>query len=686
MNVAERITALRLRVEELNHAYHVLAAPLVADAEYDRLFAELQQLEEAHPEHDRPDSPTKKVGAPALDTFAPVRHRLPMLSLANAHSEEDIRDFDERLRKELGDAAAAELAYTIEPKIDGVGISLTYERGSLVLAATRGDGETGEDVSLNVRTIASIPLRLRGDPSGWPELIEVRGEIFVEKERFERFNAARDEGEAPYANPRNFASGSLRQLDSAVTAQRPLDAIFYALGAAEGFEVASQSELVAHFETWGLKTAGPLFQAAENVDDLVRRHARFEAERDAIPFEVDGTVIKVDRFELQRILGFRTRNPRWAVAAKFKAREASTRLLDVDISVGRTGALTPVARLEPVPLAGVTVSSASLHNFDEIERLGLRIGDRVLVERAGDVIPKVTAVLESERKGEEQAVLIPERCPICDTPVLRDEDEVVLRCPNARCAARVKGTVKHFASKNALDVDGLGDKLVEQLVDRGLVTSPDGLFRLQREDLLELERMGPKSVDNLLAALDRSRTTTMPRLLFGLGIRHVGERIAEVIAGRISDLGDLLTLEVDDLEAVHEIGEKAAQAVVKWARDPDQAAVVRGLVEVGLTLVTESTAEDDAVAGKTFALTGTLPNLARKDAQNLIKKHGGKPVSSVSKATDYLVTGSKSGSKLEKARKAGVSILSENGLMEMLGEPLFPEPVADDDADEASRD
>ncbi|MEZ6194991.1 MAG: NAD-dependent DNA ligase LigA [Planctomycetota bacterium] len=672
MDVAERIAALRARIEELNRAYYVRSELLASDAEYDALFRELVALEDAHPELDSPTSPTKKVGAPPLEAFRSVTHGAPMLSLANAFDEADIRDFDLRVRRFLGDEDAR-VRYTIEPKIDGVGLSLTYEDGVLVLAATRGDSETGEDVTANARTIRSVPLALGGEEPP-PARVEIRGEVFAEKARFAAFNEGIAEAADRYANPRNFASGSLRQLDSGITAQRPLDAIFYALGLAEGVDVGSQADLVARFESWGLRTAGPHFRVCETIDEVVKEHARLEAARDELPFEIDGTVIKVDDFELRRVLGFRTRNPRWAVAVKFKAREASTRLLDVEISVGRTGALTPVAKLEPVGIGGVTVSSASLHNYDEIARLDVRIGDRVLVERAGDVIPKVTQVLLGERDGAETPIVAPTACPVCGTPAQRDEEEVVLRCPNVVCPARVKGAIKHFASKGALDVEGLGDKLVDQLVDRELVRSPADLFRLGKDDLVPLERMGERSAEKLVAALEKARHTTLPRLLFGLGIRHVGERVAEIVAGRIEKPLDLLELTAEDLEAVHEIGEKAAAAIVAWGAEPDNAALLRDLDAAGLEARPEVRAGAGPLDGATFVITGTLPNLSRKDAQNLIKKHGGKPVGAISRATDYLVAGEKPGSKLKKAEDYGIKVLDEAALLELLGEPDPPSP------------
>ncbi|MEE9392302.1 MAG: NAD-dependent DNA ligase LigA [Planctomycetota bacterium] len=664
------IEELRVRLEELSYAYYVLADLRASDAEYDDLFAKLQRLEAEYPQYDREDSPSRKVGAPPLESFQPHRHVVPMLSLANAHNEEDIRDFDRRVLKSLGrdestEGNARPVAYTLEPKIDGVGISLTYEAGSLVLASTRGDGTTGENITLNAKTINSVPLRLRGPKSEHPEFVEIRGEVFVEKSRFDAFNADRSEEEGRYANPRNFASGSLRQLDSSITAARPLDAFFYSVGELRGIKIKSQAELFQRLDTWGLKYAKSQLAFCPTIDDVVKAHQKLESIRDELPYEIDGTVIKVDDEELRQILGFRSRNPRWAVAVKFKSREASTRLLGVDVSIGRTGALTPVARLEPVPIGGVTISNASLHNYDEIERLDLRLGDRVLVERAGDVIPKVTKVLTAERTGAESKIEAPTQCPICGTPSQRDAEKVVLRCPNAVCPARIKGGLIHFVAKNALDIDGLGEKLVIQLVDEGLVTTYPDIFGLSLDQLLPLERMGATSAENLLAAIEKAKSTTLSRVLFGLGIRHVGASVAEILARHLKTLEGLLAANYEDLEAIHEVGEKAAAAVAEFAGDDDNRAMIEALIAAGIKTKVEEVSHGGAFAGLTFCVTGTLPTLSRQEAQNFIKKNGGKPVSAVSKKTDFLVAGEKAGSKLKKAEGYGLKILDEAALLKL---------------------
>ncbi len=665
MDLKTEVESLRLRLEELNYAYYVLDDPRASDAEYDELFRRLESIEKTNPELASPTSPTQKVGAPPLSAFTTVTHGEPMLSLANALNDEDIADFHQRITKLLGEDLVAKFSF--EPKVDGIGLGLTYENGELTLAATRGDGTKGEDITENAKTIRSIPLRLRESSTyPIPSFIEIRGEAFTTTKDFEAFNAKRTEEEGRYANPRNFTGGSLRQLDSRITASRPLDALFYATGKSVGLTVTSQEELIQAFQSWGLKVATPYFKICKSVEDLIESHHHLEDQRDQVPYEIDGTVLKVDDFEQRKILGFRSRNPRWAIACKFKSRRASTRLLDISISIGRTGALTPVAVLEPVPLAGVIVSSASLHNQDEIERLDVRIGDRVLVERAGDVIPKVVKVLTEERTGEEVSFTMPTSCPVCHTAVQKDPEEVVLRCTNSSCTGILRGTIAHFVSKNALDIDGLGEKLVAQLIDAKLVTSMDDLFHLQFDDVVALERMGKTSTKNLLAAIEKAKNTTLPRVIFGLGIRHVGEHVAEVVAASLGSLESLIKSTEEDLLAIHEIGEKAAQSIVSFVKDENNVATIHRLIESGLNAKNAPKATGGVLAGKTFVITGSLPNLSRKDAENLIKKHGGKPVSSVSKKTSFLVAGEKAGSKLKKAQALGVEVIDESALRMMI--------------------
>ena len=667
MGTEARILELRRQIEELNHAYYVLDDPQESDARWDELFHELLALEQAHPEFDSPSSPTKKVGAPPIDRFDSVKHREPMQSLANAFNDQDILDFDLRARKEL-DLEDATLRYSFEPKVDGIGLSLVYEDGQLVVAATRGDGNEGEDITANVRTIRSIPLSLRKGEAAIPKLIEIRGEVYTETAKFDKFNSNRSEEEGRYANPRNFTGGSLRQLNSQITAERPLDALFYSVGQCEGMKFESQEELLAAFRSWGLKVADPYAQFLVGPEALIKAHQELEAKRDQVPYEIDGSVIKVDSMEQRQILGSRSRTPRWAVACKFKSREASTKLLDVEISVGRTGALTPVAILEPVGIGGVTVRNASLHNLDEIRRLDVRIGDRVLVQRAGDVIPKVTKALTAQRTGDEVVFEMPTHCPICNSPAQAEEDEVVIRCTGDACPAKVKGAIQHFASKDALNIDGLGEKLVDQLVDAELVATYADLFALDKAALMKLERMGEISAQNLLKALEDSKSTTMARVLFGLGIRHVGEHMAELITARLESLDQLLSLSAEDIESLHGVGEKAANSIAEYFASDYQRTNFEKLLQVGLQAKRPEIANSAGVlTGLTFVITGTLPTLSRKEAQNLIKKHGGKPVSAISKSTDFLLAGEKAGSKLTKAEKLGVPVLDEAAFKEKLG-------------------
>ncbi|MFT7617717.1 MAG: DNA ligase (NAD+) [Planctomycetota bacterium] len=664
MDLEAEVAALRQRLEQLSHAYYVLDEPLVSDDAFDQLFRRLESIEQEHPEFASPTSPTQKVGSMPLSEFTTVDHREPMLSLANALNEDDIRDFHARIEKLL--VEDAKIQYSFEPKVDGIGLGLTYENGDLVLAATRGDGTKGEDITANAKTIRSIPLRLREDGFPIPKLIEIRGEVFTTIDAFEKFNEGRTEEEGRYANPRNFTGGSLRQLDSRITASRPLDAVFYASGAAIGLEVATQEELIAAFQSWGLKVATPYFKICDTADQLVDAHNGLEARRNDVPYEIDGTVLKVNDFEQRQILGARSRNPRWAIACKFKSRQASTTLLGIDISVGRTGALTPVAVLEPVALSGVTVSSASLHNMDEIERLDVRIGDRVLVQRAGDVIPKVVKVLLEEGQERSEPFAMPETCPECGTKVTREDGEVIIRCGNPSCPAQLRGGVAHFVSKNALDIDGMGEKLVAQLVEAGLIKRLDDIFRLEFDDIADLERMGKISTQNLLKAIKVAKTTTLPRVIFGLGIRHVGEHVAEVIAQSIGSLGAMLESTEEDLLAIHEVGEKAASALTDFVANEQNVAVIHGLLAVGLNAQVETKTSGGSLAGKTFVITGTLPSLSRKETENLIKKYGGKPVSSVSKKTSYLVAGEKAGSKLKKAETLGIPVLDEASLIALV--------------------
>ena len=656
-----RAEELRAQIEKANHDYHVMDAPTISDAAYDRLFRELLRLEEAHAELSTPDSPTRKVGAPPLEGFSKVTHAVPMMSLANAKSEEDFREWVERLRRRLGDEAPEHFVVSAEPKLDGISISIIYEDGLYTQAATRGDGETGEDVTENVRTIRGLPLRLT---DGAPGRLEVRGEVYVTKSDFETFNARRSEEEGRFVNPRNFTGGSLRQLDSRITAERPLRVALYHLVGADDMGLATQSDALDKLEAWGLPVPRDWFRRCGTEDEAAAWFEKLETGRAEIPFEVDGMVLKVDDIALWKPLGARSRTPRWAVAWKFQAQEETTTVNDIVISVGRTGALTPVAVLDPVFVGGVTVEHASLHNQDEIARLDVRVGDRVVVQRAGDVIPKVTKVIIEARTTEPPRFVFPDRCPICDTAVQEIEGQVIVRCPNPDCPAKVKARIRHFASQDALDVAGLGEKLVEQLVDEGHTKTPADLFRLDVALLASLERMGTKSAENLVAALEKARTTTLPRLLFGLGIRHVGQTVAEILAVESGTLEKLATLDEETLAAIDGVGPIVAASLCAWFGEPRHQALVADLTSVNVNYPEPVRKTAGALLdGLTAVVTGTLPGLSRKEAQTLLKDHGAKVASGVSRNTSFLLAGEKAGSKLKKAEELGVPVLSEESVL-----------------------
>ena len=666
---------LRAQLAHHNHCYYVLDAPEVTDAEYDRLLRRLQELEAEHPELVTPDSPTQRVGAQPVAAFGTVRHTLPMLSLGNALNAGELAEWWRRTADGLEGEAFEVVA---EPKLDGLAVELIYEDAQFTLGSTRGDGVTGEVVTENLRTIRSIPLRLRDDA---PHLarIEVRGEVYMDKPRFVELNQRRDEeGEAPFANPRNAAAGSLRQLDPRVTATRPLRIFLYGLGQAVGAEPASHEEELALLQRLGLPAARPA-RVCRSLDEAQAYWDDLNARREELPYEIDGVVLKVNDLAQQRRLGVRSRSPRFAIAYKFPPVQATTRVLDIEVQVGRTGALTPVARLQPVRVGGVEVSNATLHNQDEIDRKDVRIGDTVIVQRAGDVIPEVVAVVKEERTGGEHTFQIPETCPVCGSHAERPEGEVVTRCINFACPAQVKGRIEHFARRGAMDIEGLGTKLVDQLVETGLVQSPADLYFLKPPRLAELDRMGEKSADNLLAALDQSRTRPLARALYALGIRHVGEHVADVLAQEYGTIDALTAASLECLEATHEIGPTVARSVRDFFDNPDNLAAIARLREGGVEFPPAEKREapaagDGPFAGKTFVFTGKLTLFTRDDAQAKVKERGGRSASSVSKNTDYVVAGESAGSKLAKAEKLGVAVLSEDDFQQMLDAENAPPP------------
>ncbi len=662
-----RVRALRDQINRHNYLYYVLDAPEIPDSEYDRLLRELQTLEQQFPELVTRDSPTQRVGATPLAEFGQVRHEVPMLSLDNAFDEQEVRDFERRAHERLG--TLAQLEYAAEPKLDGLAISLVYEHGVLARGATRGDGTVGEDVTQNIRTIPSVPLRLMG--KGFPALLEARGEIFMSRKSFEKLNArAARKNEKIFVNPRNAAAGSLRQLDARITASRPLEFFAYAWGQVQGGKLPERhSEVLARFRDWGLRT-NPENRVVRGVDDCLQFYRQMAAKRDRLPYQIDGVVYKVDRLDLQQQLGFVARAPRWAIAHKFPAEEAMTILRAVEFQVGRTGALTPVARLEPVFVGGATVSNATLHNMDEVERKDVRVGDTVIVRRAGDVIPEVVSVVLTRRPKSTRRVRLPRTCPVCGSQVLRLEGEAVARCSGGLyCAAQRKELIRHFASRRALDIEGLGEKLVEQLVDAGLVHTPADIFRLTVPQLADLERMGEKSAKNLVQAIEHARHTTLARFLYALGIREVGETTAQVLARHFGTLEALMKADATALVQVPDVGPVVAAAVAAFFHEPHNHQVIDALRKAGVQWpehVSAPLTGSGPLSGKIFVLTGTLASMTRDDAKAGIQTLGGKVSGSVSRKTDYLVVGADPGSKLAEARKLGIGLMDEVAFKRLL--------------------
>ena len=669
---AARAAELRGAIARADHEYYVLAAPRLPDAEYDRLFAELTALEAAHPELRTPDSPTQRVGGAPRADLPKVRHAVPMLSIRTETdaSPAGADAFDARIRRELElTPEDAPVEYAAELKFDGLALNLRYEHGVLVQAATRGDGEVGEDVTPNVRTIRAIPLRLQLDPAA--PVLEVRGEVFMRRADFERLNERqRAAGEKIYVNPRNAASGFLRQLDPGITAQRPLSFYAYGLGEVHGWALpASHSATLDALAAMGVAVSDHR-ATVQGAAGLREFHARVAAERDALPFDIDGVVYKVNSFDRQRRLGFVSREPRWAVAHKYPAQEMLTTVQDIEVQVGRTGKLTPVARLAPVFVGGVTVSNATLHNEDFIAQLGLMIGDTVTVRRAGDVIPEIVGVLPERRPPEARAFVMPAHCPVCGSAAVRDEGEKDTRCTGGLyCPAQRKQALLHFAGRRALDIEGLGDKLVEQLVDAGLVHTPADLFRLNADTLAGLERMGQKSAENLVAALARARSTQLARFVYALGIRHVGEATARDLARHFGSLEALIAADVQGLLEVRDVGPVVAESIAAFFAEPHNREVIAALRAEGVHW-SEARTERAAgpLAGMTLVLTGTLPGLSRDEASALIEAAGGKVSGSVSKKTHFVVAGAEAGSKLEKARSLGVTVIDEAGLRALTGD------------------
>lgn len=661
--IRERVEKLREEIRRYDYYYYVLNQPLISDAEYDRLFRELQELERRYPELVTPDSPTQRVGAPPAEEFAPVEHAIPMLSLQNCFNDEELEEWDDRVRRLLG---GEPVEYVCEPKLDGLSVELVYVDGVFTVGSTRGDGRVGEDVTRNLRTIKQVPLRLFPLDGKVPRLLEARGEVYMEKEAFRRLNEERERaGEPLFANPRNAAAGSLRQLDPNVTASRPLKIFFYAMGRAEGIEIRSQVELLTTFPKLGLPV-NPFWKLCKTLDEVKAFYRELLGMRQELPYEADGMVVKVNDFRQREILGEVSRAPRWAIAYKFPAEEATTRVLDIIVQVGRTGALTPVAILEPVEVSGATVSRATLHNEDEIRRKDVRIGDWVIVRRAGEVIPEVVKSIPERRTGQEREFRMPERCPACGGPVVRPPGEVAYRCENLSCPARIKESIRHFASRRAMDIEGLGEKLVDKLVETGLVRKLSDIYRLKKEDLVNLERMGEKSAQNLLEQIERSKNAGLARLIFALGIRYVGEHLAEVLAEHFPSLEALSKADYYELIQIPEIGPRIAQSIVDFFKNEENRKLIQELKELGVKTEAEKPKEGP-LSGKTFVFTGTLSAFTREEARRLVESLGGRVASGVSRKVDYVVVGADPGEKLRKAQELGITILTEEEFRRLVG-------------------
>jgi DNA ligase (NAD+) len=663
-SIIQRVKELRQALHRHNYRYYVLDDPEISDAEYDRMMQELAKLEADFPDLMSQDSPTLRVGALPLDKFKTIEHSIPMLSLENGFNDQDIMEFDRRIKRNLN--IKSDIVYTAEPKLDGVAVELVYENGRLITASTRGDGFYGELITSNVRTIRSVPLRLHNEEEKTiPSLLEVRGEVFIAKEAFKSLNNERlDENLPPFANPRNAAAGSLRQLDSKVTAKRPLEIFVYGVGRVAELVLESHSDTLYALQNLGFRI-NPHIRPKITINEVIDCYKELSELRDLLPYDIDGMVVKVDSVAFQDLLGTTSRSPRWAIAYKFKAIQETTRIADIEVQVGRTGTLTPVAHLVPVKIGGVTVSRATLHNEDEIRRKDIKIGDTVLVQRAGDVIPEVVKVITSKRTGEEKTFNMPDSCPVCDSSVIRSKNEAALRCINSSCPAQVKERIKHFASKGAFDIDGLGEKLIEQLVDKDLLFSYADIFRLKEDMLKNLDRMGSKSAGNIVRAIEDSKRITLHRFIYALGIRHVGEHVAGILANALKSFDKLRCAKSDELVAIDGVGPVAAESIVEFFKKDENQKIVDAMISGGIQIFRNDDQKDDQLAGKVFVLTGTLENLTRNEARRIIENAGGKVTGSVSRNTDYLVVGASPGSKLKRAQELGVDIIDEETLKKM---------------------
>lgn len=661
--ISREIEKLKEEIRHHDYLYYVVNQPEISDFEYDKLLKKLADLEEEYPKLITPDSPTQRVSGKVSPTFSPVKHAVPMLSLDNTYSEEESMEWLKRAQKSLN---KKDIELVLEPKIDGVGINLTYENGILAIGATRGDGETGEDVTPNIKSIRSIPLRLMSSKP--PSFFEIRGEVYIDKKDFNELNKKiTSSDEQPFANPRNAAAGSLRQKNPLITSQRPLKYFIHSFGKIEGETFNTHREFLDFCRKLGLRTTEHS-KLCSDINEVLAYRNELEKNRDSLAYEIDGVVVKVNSISQQKILGFTMKSPRWAIAYKFTARQSTTKLNNIRLQVGRTGTITPVADLEPVELSGVTISRATLHNFDEIKRLGVRIGDTVLLERAGDVIPKVIKVIESKRTGREKIFSIPEQCPVCGGPITKEkEEEVAFRCLNPSCPAQLERGLAHFASRGAMDIEGMGQSSVEQLIKNKMVVNFGDIYKLKKDDLLKLELFADKKAENLLAAIEKSKKQPLRRLLYGLGIHHVGEKAALLLAEKLHTIDRLMQARIEDLTTINEVGPVMAQSIADFFSQKTVRMLIEELIKYGVnTTEPEKEKRIQPLSGKTFVFTGELKSFSRQEAENKIRELGGNPTSSVSRKTDFVVAGDSPGSKYDKAKKLGVQIIGEEEFIKML--------------------
>lgn len=654
----KRIKKLRDEINYHNFKYYVENNPVISDYEFDQLLKELESLETQFPDLVTPDSPTQRVGGEPLEGFTTVEHKKTMLSLDNTYTYDELREFDKRVKKNVEDAH-----YVVEPKIDGTGVALLYEKGVLVRGATRGDGVRGDDITSNLKTIPSIPLRLREKTL---KNVEVRGEVYFPLKGFRKYNRKQAEkGEAVFANPRNAAAGSLRQLDPKIVASRPLDIFIYTISFSEK-DFLTHEKAIKVLQKAGFRV-NPLIKKVENMEEVIRYCEELEKKRETLDYEIDGAVIKVNSLAKQKELGETTKHPRWAIAYKFAAKQATTKLKDIVIQVGRTGTLTPVAILDPVPVGGVTVSRATLHNFDELKRKDVKIGDSVLVERSGDVIPQVVKSVKEKRTGNEKARRVPKKCPICGSKIVHIEDEVAVRCPNRMCPARLKWRIKYYASRDAMDIDHLGESTIDKLIENDLIDNIADLYNLKKEDILTLEGFKEKSAQNLLDSIKESKNQSLSRLIYGLGIRHVGKYAAQLLASQYNSIDKLAKVDIEELKEIHGLGDKTAEAIGTFFATEENIELINKLKNIGIKTHEVVRTEDMPLKGKKFVFTGGLQSLSRPDASDVVKQKGGIVSSSVSKDTDYVIVGEKPGSKYEKAKKMGLTILNEEEFRKLVG-------------------